>query len=80
MIDTPADGLAGDGVTVEEKKQSKPRPLRRNTSRRVSIRTLSPDDAHELFAELVVAEEEYLDGWDFDDAEVLAESLAYPRQ
>ena len=41
------------------------------------IRTLSPDDARELFAELVVAEEEFLQEWDLDGSEVLEESSAY---
>ncbi|MFC6724334.1 glycoside hydrolase family 4 [Halobium palmae] len=44
------------------------------------VRTLSPEDARELFAELVVAEEAYLDGWDLDASDVLAESSAYPTE
>lgn len=42
------------------------------------IRTLSPEDARELFAELVVAEREYLDDWNLNDAEILAAADAFP--
>lgn len=42
------------------------------------IRTLQTEDARELFAELVAAEEEYLDMWNIDDSAVLEESEAFP--
>ncbi|WP_207586534.1 glycoside hydrolase family 4 [Halomontanus rarus] len=42
------------------------------------IRTLQTEDARELFAELVVAEEGYLEEWDLEGSAVLAESEAYP--
>ena len=41
------------------------------------VRTLQTDEAQELFVELVVAEESYLEGWDLDGSTVLAESSAY---
>ena len=44
------------------------------------VRTLSPDDARELFAELVAVQEPYLDGWDLEGSAVLAESSAYPDE
>lgn len=44
------------------------------------VRTLSPDDSRELFAELVAAQEPYLDGWNLEDSAVLAESSAYPGE
>ncbi|WP_247004276.1 glycoside hydrolase family 4 [Halosolutus gelatinilyticus] len=44
------------------------------------IRTLQTEDARELFAELVAAEESYLQDWDLEDSTVLAESAAYPAE
>ena len=41
------------------------------------IRTLQTEDARELFAELIVAEEKYLQEWDLEGSGVLAESSAY---
>ncbi|WP_121740850.1 family 4 glycosyl hydrolase [Natronorubrum halophilum] len=42
------------------------------------IRTLQTEDARELFAELVAAEESYLQDWDLEDSAVLEEADAYP--
>jgi alpha-galactosidase len=41
------------------------------------VRTLSPDDSRDMFAELVVAEESYLSMWNLDGSDVLAESPKY---
>ena len=41
------------------------------------IRMLSPEDARELFAELVAAEESYLEAWNLSESSILAESEAY---
>ncbi|WP_233139169.1 family 4 glycosyl hydrolase [Halorubrum salipaludis] len=41
------------------------------------VRTLQTEAARELFAELVAAEERYLDDWALDDAEALAAADAY---
>ncbi|RDI69766.1 family 4 glycosyl hydrolase [Halopelagius longus] len=41
------------------------------------VRTLQTEEARELFAELAAAEEEYLDDWNLDEAEVLAKADAY---
>jgi len=38
------------------------------------VRRLQTERARDMFAELVAAEEAYLDGWDLDGSEVLAES------
>ena len=42
------------------------------------VRTLQTEAARELFAELVAAEEEYLEDWDLETAAVLEEADAYP--
>ena len=42
------------------------------------VRRLDPDDARDLFAELIGAQADYLDGWALEDASVLAASPAYP--
>ncbi|MWG33459.1 hypothetical protein GQS65_02965 [Halomarina oriensis] len=44
------------------------------------VRTLSPDDDRDLFAELVAAEGPYLDDWDVDGSTVLAEASTYPAE
>lgn len=44
------------------------------------IRTLQTEDARELFAELVAAQEPYLQDWDLEEAAVLEESSAYPTE
>ncbi|WEL16945.1 Alpha-galactosidase, glycosyl hydrolase family 4 [Halorhabdus sp. SVX81] len=41
------------------------------------VRTLQTEEAREMFAELVAAEEEYLQDWDLDGSDVLAEADAY---
>ncbi|MDS0295645.1 glycoside hydrolase family 4 [Halogeometricum luteum] len=41
------------------------------------VRTLQTEAARDLFAELVAAEEAYLDGWDLEASETLAEADAY---
>ncbi|MFB6202186.1 MAG: glycoside hydrolase family 4 [Halorhabdus sp.] len=41
------------------------------------VRTLQTEEAREMFAQLVGAEEQYLQDWDIDGARVLAESDAY---
>lgn len=42
------------------------------------VRALQTEEARELFAELVAAEESYLTEWNLRDAAVLAEAAAYP--
>ena len=44
------------------------------------VRTLPPEDSRELFADLVLAEEAYLDGWNLDESRILRESEAYPTE
>ncbi|EMA37308.1 family 4 glycosyl hydrolase [Halococcus hamelinensis] len=44
------------------------------------VRSLPPDDSRELFADLVGAQERYLEDWDLDGSTVLAESAAYPTE
>ncbi|SDK54668.1 family 4 glycosyl hydrolase [Natronorubrum texcoconense] len=44
------------------------------------IRTLQTEDARELFAELVAAQESYLQDWDLEEAAVLEEASAYPAE
>lgn len=41
------------------------------------VRTLSPDDSRDMFAELVAAEASYLSEWNLDDSDVLAESSKF---
>ncbi len=41
------------------------------------VRTLQTEEARELFAELVAAQEDYLDEWDLAESTVLAEADAY---
>ncbi|MFC6906636.1 glycoside hydrolase family 4 [Halalkalicoccus tibetensis] len=41
------------------------------------VRTLGTEDAREMFAELIVAEEGYLEGWDLEGSAVLEESEAF---
>lgn len=41
------------------------------------VRTLSPDDSRDMFAELVAAEESYLSMWNLNGSDVLAESPKY---
>jgi alpha-galactosidase/6-phospho-beta-glucosidase family protein len=41
------------------------------------IRTLRPEDSRDMFAELIAAQESYLDDWKLADSEVLSESPKY---
>ena len=41
------------------------------------VRTLQTEEARELFAELVTAEERFLDDWDLDESDALAAADAY---
>ncbi|WP_248905585.1 family 4 glycosyl hydrolase [Halocatena marina] len=41
------------------------------------IRTLSPEDSRNMFAELISAEKSYLDDWKLDESTVLSESATY---
>lgn len=43
------------------------------------VRTLTPEEQTDLFAELVAAERSYLDDWNLADARILEEATTYPE-
>ncbi len=44
------------------------------------VQTLTPDESRNLFAELVAAEEEYLEDWNVAESDVLAKADTYPAE